>query len=227
MDLMASVSPALARYTEHTLLDEVWKRPALSPRDRGVVTVAALVARNQTAELSSYVARALDNGVTPAELSEMVTHLAFYAGWGNASAAVAIIAGIFGERGIGVDRLPPSGPILLPIDEAAENKRAEAVQKNVGDVAPGVVHYTGALIFNELWLRPDLAPRDRSLVTVTALIANGQVAQIPFHLNRAMDNGLTRTEAGELLTHLAFYVGWPNVFSAIPVVKDVLEQRAT
>ena len=71
----------------------------------------------------------------------------------------------------------------------------------------------------------DLAPRDRSLVTVSALIASGQVAQIPYHLNRAMDNGLTREQAGEVLTHLAFYVGWPNVFSALPVAKYAAAMR--
>jgi 4-carboxymuconolactone decarboxylase len=70
-----------------------------------------------------------------------------------------------------------------------------------------------------------LAPRDRSLVTVSALIAAGQVAQVPFHLNKAMDNGLTRAQASEVLTHLAFYAGWPNVMSAVPIVKGVFEKR--
>ena len=93
-------------------------------------------------------------------------------------------------------------------------------------MAPGVVHYTGELLFRDLWLRPALAPRDRSLVTISALIASGQVAQITYHLNRAMDNGLTRSQASEVLTHLAFYAGWPNVFSAIPVVKSVFEKRS-
>lgn len=73
--------------------------------------------------------------------------------------------------------------------------------------------------------RPDRAPRDRSLVTVSALVASGQVAQMPYHLNRAMDNGLTRAQASEVLTQLAFYAGWPNVFSALPVAKDVFEKR--
>jgi len=80
-------------------------------------------------------------------------------------------------------------------------------------------------LFRDLWLRPDLAPRDRSLVTVSALIAQGQVAQIPYHLNRAMDNGLTQTQASEAITHLAFYVGWPSVFSTLPVAKEVFEKR--
>ncbi|MFZ1895953.1 MAG: carboxymuconolactone decarboxylase family protein, partial [Rhodoplanes sp.] len=79
--------------------------------------------------------------------------------------------------------------------------------------------------FRDLWLRPDLAPRDRSLVTVSALIASGQVAQMPYHLNRAMDNGLTQAQAAAVITHLAFYVGWPNAFSALPVAKEVFEKR--
>jgi 4-carboxymuconolactone decarboxylase len=87
------------------------------------------------------------------------------------------------------------------------------------------VHYTTAPLFHDLWLRPALAPRDRSLVTVSALVATVQVAQLSAHLNRAMDNGLTKAEAAEALTHLLFYAGWPNVFSAIPVAKDVFEKR--
>jgi len=64
------------------------------------------------------------------------------------------------------------------------------------------------------------------LVTVSALIASGHVAQIPYHLKRALDNGLTEGQASEVVAHLAFYAGWPNVFSALPVVKDVFETRA-
>jgi 4-carboxymuconolactone decarboxylase len=81
------------------------------------------------------------------------------------------------------------------------------------------------LLFRNLWLRPGLSARDWSLITVSALIASGQVAQITYHLNRAMDNGLTQEQASEVLTHLAFYAGWPNVFSALPVVKGVFESR--
>jgi 4-carboxymuconolactone decarboxylase len=78
------------------------------------------------------------------------------------------------------------------------------VSAQFGAVAPGIVQYTSDVLFRDLWLRPDLAPRDRSLVTVSALVATGQAAQIPYHLNRAMDNGLTKEQAGEAITHLAF-----------------------
>jgi len=219
------VSPALERYTRSVIGKGLWKRPGLSPRDRGMVTAAALIARNQTIGMPHYFHLALDSGVKPGELSEILTHLAFYTGWSNAFAALAIARDIFEQRRIGLDELPPESPELLPLDEAAEAERASRVRQEFGEVAPGVVQYTTDLLFRELWLRPALAPRDRSLVTVSALIASGQSAQVTYHLNRAMDHGLTKAEASEMLTHLAFYCGWPTVFSALPVVKAVFEKR--
>ncbi|MCA8930581.1 MAG: carboxymuconolactone decarboxylase family protein, partial [Alphaproteobacteria bacterium] len=112
------------------------------------------------------------------------------------------------------------------LDEDAEAKRVAFVRQQFGGTSPGLEQYTTAVLFRDLWLRPDLAPRDRSLVTVSALIANGQVAQMPYHLNRAMDNGLTQEQAGEVIAHLAFYAGWPNAFSALPVARDVFAKRA-
>ncbi len=225
LDDVRMVAPALARYTQGVLLGDLWKRPGLAARDRSLITVAVLIARNQTSELPSYLIRALDNGVKPAEISEVITHLAFYSGWANAMPAVAVAKDVFRARGIGADQLPPARGPLLPIDEASEARRAAFVEQSVGPVAPGVVQYTTDPLFHDLWLRPALAPRDRSLVSVSALVATGQVAQLSAHLNRALDNGLTKSEASETLTHLLFYTGWPNVFSAIPIAKDVFEKR--
>jgi 4-carboxymuconolactone decarboxylase len=219
------VAPALERYHQDVVLGDLWKRPGLSARDRSIVTVAVLVAKNQTLDLPFYLERALDNGVKPAEISELITHLAFYSGWPNAMSAVAVTREVFAARKIGADQLPPAAAELLPIDKAAEAQRAQTVEQSFGKVAPGVVQYTTDVLFNNLWLRPALAPRDRSLVTVSALVAAGQVAQVTYHLNRAMDNGLTGQQASEVLTQLAFYAGWPNVFSAMPVFKEVFAKR--
>lgn len=221
------VSPALAKYTRAAVVDGIWNRPGLSKRDRSIVTVATLIARLQTIGMEHYFAIALDSGVSPAELSEIVTHLAFYCGWSNAFQAVEVLQGIFAARGIGLDQLPEISPELLPLNEEAEAKRAAQVQANFGGTSQGVVENTTNILFRDLWLRPALAPRDRSLITVVALVAAGQLAQIPYHLNRAMDNGLGRDEASEMLTHMAFYSGWPTVFSALPVFKDVFAARKT
>jgi 4-carboxymuconolactone decarboxylase len=220
------VAPALQKYAEGPL-SKLWKRPGLTPRDRSIVTLAALIARNQTIEMAHNMNLALDNGVKPREISEIITHLAFYSGWANAMSAVAVAKTVFTERNIGADQLPASSPALLPLNKEAEEKRSAGVEQQFGKVAPGVVQYTTDVLFRDLWLRPDLAPRDRSLVTVSALIACGQAAQIPYHLNRAMDNGLRQTEAAEAITQLAFYAGWPNAFSALPVAKDVFEKRTS
>jgi len=89
------VAPALEAYTQNRLLGDVWKRPGLAPRDRSIVTLAALIARNQSIEMPYHFNLALDNGVKPREISEIITHLAFYAGWANAMSAVAVAKDVF------------------------------------------------------------------------------------------------------------------------------------
>ncbi|MGY3616949.1 carboxymuconolactone decarboxylase family protein [Bradyrhizobium sp. USDA 10063] len=220
-----AVAPALETYAQGVVLGDLWRRPGLSARDRSIVTVAALIARDQTVELPYYLNLAIDSGVKPSEISEIITHLAFYTGWANAMDAIPAARDVFRSRNVGADQLPPASGPQLPLDEAAETQRATRVGQQFGQITPSLVQYTTDVLFRDLWLRPGLAPRDRSLVTVSALVATGQVAQITYHLNRAMDNGLTREEAGEVLGHLAFYAGWPNAFSAAPVVKEVIEKR--
>src|SRR5213592_4779446 len=116
------VAPALEKYARGPLA-ELWKRPGLTPRDRSLVTIAALIARNQTVEMPYYFDLALNNGVKASELSEVITHLAFYSGWSNAASAVAIAKDVFERRGIGPDQLPPASPELLPLNEDAEADR--------------------------------------------------------------------------------------------------------
>ncbi|MFG6444662.1 carboxymuconolactone decarboxylase family protein [Microbacterium sp. P07] len=221
---LSAVSPALAAY-DAEVVQALWQREELSARDRSLVTVAQLVASGQETDLDRYVERALEDGVRPAELSEAVTHLAFYSGWQNAMTAVPVLAAVYDRRGVSADELPELDPELLPLDETAEAARADQVESDFGATAPGVVANTTDVLFQDLWLRPDLAPRDRSLITVVALISSGQVQQIPFHLNRAVDNGLTEQEVAETLNHLAFFAGWPRIFSAMPVVRDTLDAR--
>lgn len=222
---VGNVSPALERYTNDAVLGDLWKRPHLSARDRSVVTVSVLIARSQSAELPFYLDLALESGLKPSEISEIITHLAFYSGWANATAAAKVTNAVFERHGITAAQLPDATVELLPVDTAAEAQRESTVQQNFGLVSPGVVQFTRDTLFNDLWLRTGLAPRDRSLVTVSTLVATGQVAQLTYHLNRAMDNGLTAEQASEVMTQLAFYTGWPNVFTALPVVKDVLARR--
>lgn len=137
----------------------MWKRPGLAPRDRSIVTLAVLITRNQTIDMPFYFNLALDNGVKPREISEMITHLAFYAGWENAMSAVAVVKDVFARRGIKADELSVTSPKLLPLNETAEAQRVARNEQQFGAVAPGVLQYTTDVLFRDLWLRPDLAPR--------------------------------------------------------------------
>jgi len=92
-----------------------------------------------------------------------------------------------------------------------------------GDFAPGMVHYTDEVLFDQVWEREGLSKRDRSLITVAALTATGKMDQLQFHLAFARQNGVTDEELKEALLHLAFYSGWPNGMGATTVLKSIVE----
>ena len=96
-------------------------------------------------------------------------------------------------------------------------------QQLIGDFAPKLVELTDDVLFGDVWERPALSKRDRSLITVASLVALNRTEQLPGHLRRAIDNGLTKDELIEAITHLAFYSGWPTAMSAIVIAKNVLE----
>jgi 4-carboxymuconolactone decarboxylase len=103
----------------------------------------------------------------------------------------------------------------------ADDAAPSGAERMFGDFAPALVHFTDDVLFGEAWERPQLSPRDRSLVTVAALTTGGNTEQLTFHLQYAKDNGVTEDELIEAITHLAFYAGWPKAMSAMAVAKRV------
>jgi 4-carboxymuconolactone decarboxylase len=95
----------------------------------------------------------------------------------------------------------------------------------LGEIAPKLSELTEQVLFGDVWERTDLSKRDRSLITVSALVALNRTEQLSFHLNRALENGVTRDEIVEAITHLAFYAGWPTAVSAALRAKDVFNQQ--
>lgn len=106
----------------------------------------------------------------------------------------------------------------------SEPRELTTAQKLVGDFAPKLAELTDDILFGDVWERADLSKRDRSLVTIAALIANGNTEQLTGHLNRAKENGLSETELAEVIIHLAFYAGWPRAMSAIKVAREVFKK---
>jgi 4-carboxymuconolactone decarboxylase len=218
---MQAIAPALANYTDKVLYGDVWLRPELAPRDRSLVTVSALIATGKTAQLTGHLNRALSNGVLPTEIAGVVTHLAFYTGWPNAVSALNVVEEVFAARKIDVAALQQSQP-ARPNTAVPAKKRGR--DQDSASVAPKLSQLTNEVVLEDLWRRSDLNPRDRSLVTIAALTANGGSDQLALQLRHGLENGLTRAQIGEALTHLAFYAGLPRATAAAAVADTALER---
>jgi 4-carboxymuconolactone decarboxylase len=116
----------------------------------------------------------------------------------------------------------PAAPAPSAPAASAQQSRA---QQLMGDIAPKLADLTDSVLFGDVWARPQLSRRDRSLVTVSALIAMNRPDQLRSHLALARQNGLTEDELVEAITHLAFYTGWPNAVSAVSVAREVFAKK--
>jgi 4-carboxymuconolactone decarboxylase len=101
------------------------------------------------------------------------------------------------------------------------DKPASAARSRIGDIAPKLAELTDDVLFGDIWERPQLSKRDRSLITCAALVAIGKTEQMSFHFPRAIENGVTQEEIIELITHLAFYAGWPSAMSALAKAREL------
>ena len=133
----------------------------------------------------------------------------------------AIIICIVGASTPALAQSSPPAP-AASIPAGPQQSRA---QQLMGDIAPKLADLTDSVLFGDVWARPQLSRRDRSLVTVSALIAMNRPDQLRSHLALARQNGLTEEELVEAITHLAFYAGWPNAVSAVAVARDVFAKK--
>jgi len=214
--LQQKLSPGMAALTDDVLYGDVWRRPELSARDRSLVTISILIATGKTAQLAGHLGRALDNGVQPSEASGLLPHLAVYSGWPNAVSALEVYDQVYTTRKVDTVALRTAGT-RLPVS-ASDAPRAKAVGENLAAVAPKFAQLTKDVVFNDLWRRPDLSPRDRSLVTIVALAAIGDDDQLDAYVRRGLGEGLARTQITEAVTHLAFYAGWSRATKAMTAI---------
>jgi 4-carboxymuconolactone decarboxylase len=212
------LAPGLATLTDDVLFGDVWRRSELSPRDRSLVTISVLIATGKSAQLAGHLGRALDNGVQASEASGVLAHLAIYSGWPNAVSALDIYDQVYTARKVDTTALSAVGPRLSAATSDAA--RAKAVQDEFGAVAPKFVELTNDVVFDDLWRRSDLAPRDRSLVTIAALAASGD-DELEVYLRRGLESGLTGAQISEAVTHVAFYAGWSKATKAMRAIARI------
>lgn len=220
-ELQQRLAPGLANLTDEVLYGDVWRRTALSPRDRSLVTIATLIATGKTAQLPGHLARGLENGLQPRETSGMLAQLAVYCGWPSAVSALPIYEQVYAARKVDASTLLVARSERTPSTGA---ERRPTLDASVAAAAPKFAQLTDAVVFGDLWLRTDLAPRDRSLVTLAAIASQGDHEQLDAHVRRGLDNGLTRTEIAEAFAHLAFYAGWSKASQALAVMARATDR---
>ena len=208
-------SPYLGELRNTLLYGELWERTELSKRDRSLITIAVLQALVRD-ELRLHIPRGLDNGLSPEEISEIVLHVTFYAGWPTGVQASLLAAEVFSERGLSLEPLPRVDP---DVEAVSYTSGAYAAVPRLGELR-------NSLLYGDIWERPLLSKRDRSLITVAVAQALYTTNQLRSHIGRALDeNGVTPQELSELILHVTFYAGWPAAVNAGGLAAEAYEER--
>ena len=215
-DLYAG-SPYLRELRNDLVYGEIWERPQLSKRDRSMITIAVLQALARE-ELGIHIPRGLDNGLTPEEISEIILHVTFYAGWPTGVQASITAAEVFDERGLTLGEL---GRAPAQTESTTPSSLSDAYA-----AVPRLGALRNSLLYGDIWERPLLSKRDRSLITVAVNQALYVTNELRLHIDRALDqNGVTPQELSEVVLHVTFYAGWPAAVNAGRLLTAAFESR--
>jgi len=223
------VGPLGALGIDHALGD-IWSRPQLGRRDRSFVSVTALTCLGAENELRTHIGGALNHGASADEIEELFLHVSAYAGYPRSFDAMRVALAIFAERDDVTS--PRQRDDIAEMDDDARHaagldalgeltglapEAIPAAVEPLGEVGRFVVDY----LFGQLWSRPQLAPRDRSLITLAALVTLGKVAELEVHVPGALRNGLDREQIEEVILQLTLYAGYPAAIEATRTTRRI------
>ena len=217
------------------VVGEMWSRPQLSRRDRSLFIISVLGAQARAEELEAHTEIGLRHGLTRVEVEELLLHVAAYAGYPAAMASSRHIDAAL-RRAEGVERLEGRAPAEPKSDAERDRDGADVVRTLTGgagapalDPAATLAALTGSLgdvgtmamrwAFGEIWCRPQLSRRDRSLAVIAILTALGAAEELAFHVPGGLNHGLTRVEIEEVMTHLTLYAGFPRAVEGMRAAR--------
>ncbi len=213
----------------------MWSRPQLGRRDRSLLVIATLAAQARDQELVAHTRNGLQHGLTPEEIEEVLLHVAAYAGYPAAMASSRRIDTALRDW-LKVERLPIRTPAARKSDAERDRDASEVRGRFASGLsspmhpaaadAQGVAAALGEVgvvasrwVFGEIWSRDQLAPRDRSIATLSILISLGALEELPFYAEVGRRSGLTQDEIEEIANHLALYAGAPRAAQAMQVLR--------
>jgi 4-carboxymuconolactone decarboxylase len=221
-----------------TAVGEMWDRPQLNRRDRSLMVIAVLAAQARDDELSLHTRIGLQHGLSRTEIEEINLHVAAYAGFPAAMAAQRRMDQAFreaegvehiddreGADHIGDDeRLRRAADVRRTLSNDTAEPDPEAGLASLRDFLGDVGEWAMKWAFGEIWSRPQLSRRDRSLVVIAILTALGQEAELAFHIPGGLNHGLERAEIEEIMTHLCLYAGFPRAVDGMRAAKHAFAE---
>ena len=215
-------------------IGDLWSRPQLARRDRSLLVISVLAAQARDEELEQHTQVGLNHGLTRTQIEEILLHVAAYVGFPAAMAASRHLDAAF-RKAEGVNRIEGRQPAERLSDAERDVRAADVrrtltggraaadpstdlanMQRVLGDV--GTLSFRWA--FGEIWSRPQLPRRDRSLIVIAILGALGQESELAFHVRAGLNYGLTRSEIEEIMVHLSMYAGFPKAVDGMRVARE-------
>ncbi len=230
---------ALGSIAVRTGTGEIWSRPQLSRRDRSLVVISMLTALNRETELRFHVAGGLNHGLTRDEVDEIMVQIAPYAGMPTALGGAGAVAAVFAQRDGTETRESPPAPMepkddaqrradgldflktLLGVPDLDPKATEAAILDQQGEMGNLVIDYA----FGDVWVRPQLSRRDRSLIVVSVLTAQNLSHELGIHLSGALNHGVTRREIEEVMITASLYCGFPRAIDGMLLAKKVFAER--
>jgi len=228
---MANAVGPLGAFAIDHVLGDIWSRPQLGRRDRSFVSVTALTCLGAERELRTHIGGALNHGATADEIEELILHVSAYAGYPRAFDGMRVALAVFTERDD--VEMPRQRCDAAELDD--DERRAAGLEALAGltgvapEAVPAAVEPLGEVgrfavdyLFGQIWSRPQLPPRDRSLITLTALATLGKVDGFEIHVPGALRHGLGREQIEELILQLTLYAGYPSAVEAMRSIRHIL-----
>ena len=230
---------ALGSLVHLTAAGEIWAREEISRRDRSMIVISALTAMGREVELKQHVAGGLNHGLTVDEIDEIMVQLSAYCGMPFALAGSVVVDAAIAEREGTETREIPRAPLEIQDNEKRRAAGLDVLTTLLGDpnldkalVEAQIMDSQGdmgALVmdyaFGDVWSRPQLSRRDRSLVVISALTAINMKHELEIHLGAAMNHGLTRTEIEEVMITMVAYGGFPRAIDGLILARKVFADR--
>ncbi|MBW2270980.1 MAG: carboxymuconolactone decarboxylase family protein [Deltaproteobacteria bacterium] len=232
---------ALGSFALHTGAGEIWSRPGLGRRDRSLVAISFLTALGREKELHHHVAGGLNHGLSRDEIDEIMVQISAYAGVPFALAGARAAAQVFAERDGTEQRTTPPAPAELKDEEKRRADGLDVLSTLLGEVYLGAEATEAAIIeqqgdmgrlvmdfaFGDVWSRPQLSRRDRSLVVISVLTALAAALELEIHLRGALNHGVTPEEIEEVMIMMVFYGGFPRAIDGLLCARKVFSATSS